>query len=81
MSTAGPIARTVGARLRELRLDAELSQGDIAERMGSYVPIVSRIERGCGCNLFTLCAYTRALELDLGTVLEPLSLETILEAP
>jgi transcriptional regulator with XRE-family HTH domain len=36
----------IGARLRELRLAAGLSQQTVAERAGSHRPIIARMERG-----------------------------------
>lgn len=63
-------ARAVGARLRELRIDAEFSQRDIAARMGSHRPIVGRIERGVhALGMRTVARYAEALELDVETVL------------
>jgi transcriptional regulator with XRE-family HTH domain len=64
------LSRAVGARLRELRLDAELTQVEVARRMGSHRPIVCRSERGISTlELGTLAAHALALELDLLDVL------------
>lgn len=64
------LGKVVGARPRELRLDAELTQADITARTRIHRPIVSRIERGKhDLDVATIDRYARALELDLATVL------------
>jgi len=64
------IAKTVGARIRELRLDAEMSREELALRIDSYGPIVSRIETGKHLvDLRTVASIAAALELDVATVL------------
>jgi DNA-binding transcriptional regulator YiaG len=55
------VAHLVGARLRELRTDAELTQTEIARRTGIHRPIVAR--------------YAAALGLDTATVLVCLDVE------
>jgi transcriptional regulator with XRE-family HTH domain len=40
------LAIAVGAELRAMRVRAGLSQSELAQRIGSYRPIVGRIERG-----------------------------------
>jgi transcriptional regulator with XRE-family HTH domain len=60
----------VGARLRELRVDAELTQSEVARRTGIHRPIIARIERGKHePSLEVVSTYARALELDAATVL------------
>jgi transcriptional regulator with XRE-family HTH domain len=79
---SGALARAVGARLRELRKDAELSQAEVARLIGSHRPIVCRIERGVHeVDLHTLQRYARALDLDVLTVLAPLDIERIAVLP
>lgn len=64
------IAKTVGAELRFLRQEAELTQNQIAEATGIHRPIVARIERGKHCpSLEVVEAYARALELEVLDVL------------
>jgi transcriptional regulator with XRE-family HTH domain len=64
------LAGLIGARLRELRLDAELSQRDVAKLMSSNRNIVSRLERGVHTpSMASVQRYAEALELDLETVL------------
>lgn len=62
--------KLVGARLRELRLDAELTQSEISDLTGIHRPIVSRLERGThSASLESIARYAGALGLDLATVL------------
>jgi len=76
------LSRAVGARLRELRQDAELSQAQVALLTGSHRPIIGRIERGVHeVDLHTLQRYARALELDVLTVLAPLAIEQLAGLP
>lgn len=64
-----PMQQRLGAWLRELRVDAELTVAEMARRCDTYPPIVSRWEHGKHTvTLETLHIIARALELDLGTV-------------
>jgi transcriptional regulator with XRE-family HTH domain len=64
------IAKIVGARIRELRVDAEMTQAELARRIGTHRPIMGRIERGIHqSDLHTVARIAAALELDLPTVL------------
>lgn len=64
------IAKTVGARIRELRLDAEMSQRELARRLGSHRPVIGRIENGKHLvDLRMVARIAAALELDVATVL------------
>jgi transcriptional regulator with XRE-family HTH domain len=68
------IARTLSAHIRELRLQAQLSQSQLAGRIGSHRPVISRIERGLHVpGLCTLSAIAHALELDVCTLLTGLN--------
>lgn len=64
------IAKIVGARIRELRVDAEMTQRELAGRIGVHRPVMSRIERGLHqTDLHTIARIAAALDLDLPTVL------------
>lgn len=64
------IGQRIGAELRRLRLEAELTQEDVAQLMGSHRPIVCRLERGVHTHtLDEVARYARALDLDAVTVL------------
>jgi transcriptional regulator with XRE-family HTH domain len=64
-----PHPERLGQRIRELRVDAEMTQDELAARMGSYRPVVGRIERGK--HLLTTAGLERvavALDLDVPTI-------------
>lgn len=64
------LAKAVGAELRRLRLEAELTQAEVGRRAGIHRPIVNRLERGLHAqDLDSLRRYAGALELDLLDVL------------
>jgi transcriptional regulator with XRE-family HTH domain len=64
-----PVRQRIGGRLRELRVDAELTQEQVAVRTGMHRPVVGRLERGIhDVSLDALARYAGALDLDLGTV-------------
>lgn len=64
------IAKMVGARLRELRLDAELTQVQVADRTGIRRRMISHMEQGDFCPALSFVArYAAALGLDAATVL------------
>ena len=66
------LAERVGARIRELRLDAELKQRELADLIGVPRPVMGRIERGVHqTDLHTVARIAHALDLDLLTVLAP----------
>lgn len=66
----GELAQRVGARLRELRRDAEITQREVAARMGTHRPVVTRLESGKHLpRLDEVARYGAALGLDLATVL------------
>jgi len=70
MTVASLIAKLVGARIRELRVDTEMSKRELARRARTHPPIISRIEHGVHVpDLWTLAELARALELDVETVL------------
>lgn len=41
---------TLGAYFREMRLDAMLSQRELAKKMGTFASVICRIETGKSCN-------------------------------
>jgi len=70
MQLSGCIAKMVGARLRELRLDAEMGQRQLARAARLNHSTVKDMESGryC-CSLEHIAQYAAALGLDIGTVL------------
>jgi transcriptional regulator with XRE-family HTH domain len=71
-----PLSKAIGRRLRELRLDAEISQAELGRRAGIHRPIVGRLERGLHVHdLDSLQRYARALDIDLLTVLAPVDID------
>ena len=60
------------ARLRELRLRAELSQGDLAKRAGVSQSIIDTIERGSSSPRYVaVCALANALGVTLTELGKP----------
>lgn len=73
MRTVGEWEVEVGARVRELRMLAGVTQTDLAHRANIAVGAVAALERGRGSTLKTFIAVTRAL--DRTTWLEQISPE------
>jgi transcriptional regulator with XRE-family HTH domain len=70
MTPVANIAVRVGARIRELRLDAEMTQRQLADCIGVHRPVMGRIERGIHqTDLYTVARIAHALGLELCTVL------------
>lgn len=66
---SAPPQLRIAQRLRELRVDAELTQAEVARRTGIQRPVIARIERGMHmCSLETLTRIAGALDLDMETV-------------
>lgn len=64
-----PHPERLGQRVRELRVDAELTSDELARRIGSHGAIVRRIERGTHTlSLRVLEQVATALDLDVATV-------------
>jgi transcriptional regulator with XRE-family HTH domain len=64
------MAHTISCRLRELRRDAEVTQREVAKRMGIHLRIVARVEQGLHYpTLDTVFRYASAIDLDAATVL------------
>lgn len=65
----GTAARSVGARLRELRLERDLSQGEIEKRTGLLRCYVSRVEGGYTVpSVETLEKFAAALAVPVHTI-------------
>lgn len=63
------VGKAIGARLRELRKDAELSQRQLALRVGNNRVHVARAERGVlVATVETVQRYARALEVEPGVI-------------
>jgi transcriptional regulator with XRE-family HTH domain len=70
MTPVANVAVRVGARIRELRLDAELKQRELADRIGVHRPVMGRIERGIHqTDLHTIALIADVLGLEVATVL------------
>lgn len=70
MTPVANVAVRVGARIRELRLDAEMKQRELAKRIGVHRPVMGRIERGIHqTDLHTIALIADVLGLDVATVL------------
>lgn len=64
------LARCIGARLKDLRTEAELTQREIGEATGFPRPVVGRLEHGLHVpSLESIRAYAAALGVDAMTVL------------
>lgn len=72
------LAVALGARIRELRLDAEMTQDELAHRVDSKREIISRIEHGHHLPTWrTLAEIAIGLDIDLATLLIPLDWDRI----
>jgi transcriptional regulator with XRE-family HTH domain len=61
------LLRTLGSRVRELRTDRELTQQELADRVGCRASYISHIENGLkGATVETLAAIAGALGATLG---------------
>jgi len=70
MTPVANVAVRVGARIRELRLDAEMTQRQLADRIGVHRPVMGRIERGIHqTDLHTIALIADVLGLEVATVL------------
>ena len=64
--TKTDLAKRIGARVRERREGRGWSHRELADRVGTYRPIVWRVERGTHTpSLFTLWHYAQALGVPL----------------
>ncbi len=64
------IERVVGQRIKEYRLDRNMSQAELADRAGIARRTITTVENGEGCTLNTLIRLLTAL--DHRELLEPL---------
>lgn len=63
---AGEVLRTLGAKFRDARLAAGLTQKDVHERTGVDIPSISRLEAGdANPGVKTLLRLTRAVGMPL----------------
>lgn len=67
-----PEWRAIGRRLRECRLAAGLSQGDVAELLGCLQCHVSRYESGSACPLKRVRQWAAACDVRVGWVFDVL---------
>lgn len=68
--TQSEIAALVGARIRELRLEAEMSQRELANRAYTDRALVGRAERGRHClKLEQINSYAKALGVETMLIL------------
>lgn len=62
--------RTVGERIRQRRMELNLTQMELAERINRVTKYCADIERGyCGMSIETLISFCRALEVSPTTLL------------
>lgn len=62
MIPASPIARHIGPVLRDRRVELGLTQFQLAKLVGTYRPLVARMERAVHApSLDSICAYAKAL--------------------
>lgn len=59
--TIEQLEELIGEKLRESRLDQNLTQRDLADRAGIHPTLVSRLEAGGGSSLKTFIATVKAL--------------------
>ena len=72
------LAVELGARIRELRVDAEMTQDELAERVASDREIIGRLERGLHLPTWrTLAEIAIGLDIDLATLLAGIDWERI----
>lgn len=62
VSTLGEWEQQIGGAIRQLRIDAELDQAELAVRANVSRSAVQSLERGNGSRLQTLLAVLRALD-------------------
>lgn len=62
--------KAVGERIRRRRMDVELTQAELAERLGLSIKYCADIERGyCGMSIDTLLLFCEVLELTPSSLL------------
>lgn len=61
---ADPIAFRLGVMLKEVRIEAKLTQEELAEKTGTKKSYISRIERGL--NDIQISTYFKLIEIGLG---------------
>lgn len=67
-----PLQRVFGARVRELRLEAGLTQEEFAERCGLFRTYLSRIENGTANPTLTMIhALAKSLKVSIPALFDP----------
>lgn len=65
------IVKKFGQRVRELRIDKKMSQGDLAKILGVHRTYISGIERGLrNPSLLTLKKISKALDVNISDIVE-----------
>lgn len=65
------VAERIGLRVRALRMERGLTQGQLARRVGTHRPLVSRVEAGRYLpTIETVCEYAEALGVSPSVVLD-----------
>jgi transcriptional regulator with XRE-family HTH domain len=59
--TPAELQEVLGQRLRALRLDRELTQFDVAEKAGTSLRTIQKLERGEGSTVETLVRFLKAV--------------------
>jgi len=59
--TPAELQEMLGERLRELRLDQELTQSAVAEKAGTSLRTIQKLERGEGSTIDTLVRFLKAV--------------------
>ncbi|MFT8359353.1 helix-turn-helix domain-containing protein [Bifidobacterium aquikefiri] len=73
MARISEVLTSVGSQVRQLRIAADMSQADLAERANLGVATVQRLENGRDVSLSTLAAVVRVLNrLEWFETLDPL---------
>jgi transcriptional regulator with XRE-family HTH domain len=65
------IARDIGRRIAELRVERDWTQEQFAERLGINVKNLQKLERGRNYTLYKLVGLARVLGVPYVTLLEP----------
>lgn len=60
--TPTELQEILGQRLRELRLDRELTQSAVAEKAGTSLRTIQKLERGEGSTVDTLMRFLKAVD-------------------
>lgn len=61
-SSDNRLIELIGAKVRSLRLNRNMSQASVATDSGVTVSVVQRLEKGCGCTLLNLIKILRGID-------------------